>query len=109
MGARKRTGATMIAIIWEFIVKDEAMDAFQRAYGRDGEWAALFRKYSGYQGTSLLQDTVIKGRFLTVDRWESEALYDQMLQSSRWEYSRLDQKFEALTISERKLGAWTED
>jgi quinol monooxygenase YgiN len=99
----------MIGIVWEFVVKDEAVQEFQQAYGPDGEWAALFRRHPGYHGTTLLQDTVIKGRFLTVDRWESEALYDQMFQSSRPEYSRLDQKFEAMTISERKLGVWTED
>jgi len=34
----------MIAIVWEFIVKEEAVSAFQRAYGPDGEWAALFRQ-----------------------------------------------------------------
>ena len=99
----------MIGVVWEFIVKPEAVQAFQHAYGPDGEWVALFQRHPGYHGTSLLRDTVIKGRFLTVDRWESESLYDQMLRSSRPEYLRLDQKFAALTVSERKLGAWTED
>lgn len=99
----------MVGIVWEFIVRDEAVTEFRRGYGPDGEWAALFRQYPGYAGTSLLQDTVKPGRFITIDRWESEALYDQMLQSTREEYSRLDKMFEALTVSERKLGAWTED
>jgi quinol monooxygenase YgiN len=99
----------MIGIVWEFIVKDEAVQEFQHAYGPGGEWAILFQQHPGYHGTSLLQDTVVKGRFLTVDRWESEELYDRMLRSSRPEYSRLDRKFGALTVSERKLGAWTED
>lgn len=99
----------MVGIVWEFIVRDEAVARFRRAYGPDGEWAVLFRKFPGYAGTSLLQDTVTPGRFITIDRWESEALYDQMLQSTREDYSRLDKMFEALTVSERKLGAWTED
>ena len=108
MGARKRTGATMIAIVWEFFVKDEAIDACQRAYEHDGEWAELFRKYPGYQGTSLLQDTVSKGRFLTMDKWDNEASYERMLQSSQADYARLDEMFAALTVSERKLGAFAE-
>jgi hypothetical protein len=32
----------MIAIVWEFIVKEEAVSAFLRAYGPGGEWAGLF-------------------------------------------------------------------
>jgi heme-degrading monooxygenase HmoA len=78
--AAGRTEATtrMIAIVWEFLVKDEAVPAFRRAYGPEGDWAALFRKHPGYGGTSLLQDTTVRGRFLTIDRWESESLFRQM-------------------------------
>lgn len=99
----------MVGIVWEFIVKNEAVAEFRHAYGPDGEWVALFRRYPGYAGTSLLQDTVIPGRFLTVDRWETEALYEQMLSATKEDYARLDQSFSKLTVSERKLGAWSED
>jgi heme-degrading monooxygenase HmoA len=96
----------MIAIVWEFIVKDEAVSAFQRAYGPNGEWVALFRQHPGYEGTSLLQDTTTRGRFLTIDRWESEAQFEQMHQASQEDYSRLDVLFGELTISERKVGVF---
>jgi quinol monooxygenase YgiN len=96
----------MIAIVWEFIVKDEDVSAFQRAYGPDGDWAALFRQHPGYEGTTLLQDAAARGRFLTIDRWESEALFDQMHHTSQQEYSRLDAMFGELTVSERKLGVF---
>ena len=96
----------MIAIVWEFLVKDEAVPAFQRGYGPDGEWAALFRRHPGYEGTTLLQDTTAKGRFLTIDRWESESLFDRMHDTSQHEYSRLDTLFEELTVSERRLGVF---
>ncbi len=96
----------MIAIVWEFIVKDEAVPAFRRAYGPDGDWAALFRRHPGYEGTILLQDTTTKARFLTIDRWENESQFDQMHHASRQEYSRLDALFGELTVSERKLGVF---
>ena len=96
----------MIAIVWEFIVKDGAVPAFQRAYGPDGEWAAFFRQHPGYGGTTLLQDTTVSGRFLTIDRWESGSLFDQMQHTSQQEYSRLDAMFQELTLSERKLGVF---
>jgi heme-degrading monooxygenase HmoA len=96
----------MIAIVWEFIVEDEAVPEFQRAYGPDGDWAVLFRKHPGYEGTSLLQDVGARGRFLTIDRWETEAQFDQMHETSQREYSRLDAMFEKLTVSERKVGVF---
>jgi len=96
----------MIAIVWEFIVKDEAVAAFQHAYGPDGAWAALFRQYPGYGGTSLLQDTTVRGRFLTIDHWESEWHFDQMHDASREAYARLDARFGALTVSERRIGVF---
>jgi heme-degrading monooxygenase HmoA len=99
----------MVGIVWEFIVRDEAVAEFQHAYGPEGEWVALFRQYPGYAGTSLLKDTVVPGRFLTVDRWETEAHYEDMLASTREDYARLDRRFSAFTVSERKLGAWSED
>ena len=94
----------MIAIVWEFIVKEEAVSAFQRAYGPDGEWAALFRQHPGYEGTTLLQDTTVRERFLTIDRWQNESLFDQMHHTSHREYSRLDAMFGELTVSERRVG-----
>lgn len=96
----------MIAIVWEFIVKDTAVPAFQRAYGPNGEWAAMFRQHPGYGGTSLLQDMTAPGRFLTIDLWESEALFDQMHHAVEQEYARLDTLFAELTISERKVGVF---
>lgn len=96
----------MIAIVWEFIVRDEAVPAFQEAYGPKGGWVALFRQHYGYEGTSLLQDRTAKTRFLTIDRWKTEALFDQMRRKSQQEYSRLDDLFGELTISERKLGVF---
>lgn len=96
----------MTAIVWEFIVKDEAVPAFQRAYGPHGEWAALFRRHAGYEGTTLLQDATAGNRFLTIDRWESESHFDRMHDTSQHEYSRLDGLFQELTVSERRLGVF---
>lgn len=94
----------MIAIVWEFEVREESIPAFQQAYGPAGDWAALFQQYPGYQGTTLLQDNVAKTRFLTIDHWTDAAHFNQMRQSSAQEYSRLDATCSELTLSERELG-----
>ena len=66
----------MIAIVWEFIVKEEAVPAFQRAYGPDGEWAPR----------------------------SSDSLFAQMHHTSPQEYPRFDAMFGELTVSERRVG-----
>jgi heme-degrading monooxygenase HmoA len=96
----------MIAIVWEFTVKTEALPAFRQAYGPSGDWAALFRRHAGYQGTTLLQDTNEERRFLTIDVWEDEGAFDRMHDSAQREYARLDARFEGLTLTERKLGVF---
>jgi hypothetical protein len=96
----------MIEIVWEFIVKSEAIPQFRKAYGPDGDWAVLFGQHPGYRGTTLLQDTASERRFLTIDRWEAESQFDQMLRTGQQEYSRLDSICDELTLSERKLGVF---
>jgi heme-degrading monooxygenase HmoA len=96
----------MIAIVWEFIVREESIPEFRRAYGPGGEWAALFQRYPGFEGTTLLQDRATRGRFLTIDRWSSIERFDHMRRESRHEYTRLDTAFGALTVSERELGVF---
>ncbi len=96
----------MIAIVWEFVVKAESIPAFQQAYGAGGGWAALFQRYPGYEGTTLLQDRATKTRFLTIDYWTDAELFDQMRQESQPEYARLDARFSELTESEREVGVF---
>ncbi len=96
----------MIEIVWEFIVRPEAIPRFEEIYGSSGDWAVLFRQHPGYEGTTLLQDTAAPERFLTIDRWESELHFNEMLRLAQQEYARLDALGGELTISERKLGVF---
>lgn len=66
----------------------------------------LFRRHPGYEGTTLLQDITTRGRFLTIDRWQDEARFNQMQRASQQEYTRLDTLFGELTLSERQLGVF---
>jgi heme-degrading monooxygenase HmoA len=96
----------MIQIVWEFIVQPQAVARFREVYGENGDWAVLFRRYPGYGGTTLLEDTASPRRFLTIDRWESESHFDEMHRLAQQEYARLDALCEGFTISERKLGVF---
>ena len=93
----------MYVIVWKYqILADAEMD-FRRAYGPDGDWARLFAKHEGFVGTELI--TAEEPRhYLTIDRWESEEAFIAYLDLDREEYRRLDQRFDAFTVSEELVG-----
>jgi hypothetical protein len=94
-----------VAILWSYVVDPEHVPAFERAYGPDGPWAALFQKSPDYLGTEFFRDT--DGAYVTIDRWRSTAAYEAFLREHATEYHRIDAACEALTKSERAVGRWT--
>src|SRR5688500_16180499 len=94
----------MIHVIWQFVVKAEAVSQFERAYGRDGAWAQLFSRHPGFAGTSLLRDATRPRTYLTIDTWESRADRDAMLAATKAEYAALDAGFDGWTESETEIG-----
>ncbi len=76
----------MIALVFSYEVREP--EAFERAYGSDGEWAEFFRQGAGYIGTELLRDVELPTRFLVIDRWESADAYNAFAAEHRDEYMR---------------------
>jgi heme-degrading monooxygenase HmoA len=97
----------MIQIIWEFVVKAEAVDQFELAYGPDGAWARLFQAYPGFRGTTLLRDSDNPRRYLTIDLWDTRAHRKRMLAQAKTRYSDLDEALADLTESEDEIGNFT--
>lgn len=80
----------MIALVFSYEVRDA--EAFERAYGADGDWAQFFREGAGYIGTELLHDVEIPSRYIVIDRWESPEAYNAFASEHRDEYiSRVDE------------------
>jgi heme-degrading monooxygenase HmoA len=96
----------MYHILWEYEVRRDRVAEFEALYGPDGAWARLFRSLEGYHGTELLRDTSRPTRFVTIDYWSSAADFERNLPAVREAYDRLDQEASALTIVERRLGAF---
>lgn len=90
--------------VWEFEVAPEARAEFERLYGPEGDWVALFGRASGYLDSILLRDRSRSGRYLTVDRWESEASYRTFRAQFAREYAEIDRRGETLTLREAPLG-----
>ena len=94
----------MIATIWRFHVRPDAVATFETAYGPRGEWARLFEQQDGYAGTELLRLDGDAPIYLTIDRWRDPAAFEQAKQAFADDYAELDRRCEALTSEETWLG-----
>jgi heme-degrading monooxygenase HmoA len=99
----------MHVIVWEFRVAQDNREAFEKAYGATGAWADLFEKSDGHMGTELLRDGNDPARYLTIDRWISSEHFARFKEAFGDAYEALDRKFESLSTSEVKIGAFETD
>jgi heme-degrading monooxygenase HmoA len=91
-------------VVWEFRVRPGSEAEFERRYGPSGDWARLFGRSDGYQGTVLLRDRAAPGRYLLTDTWRDATAYRAFKERYADEYAALDQECAALTEDERCLG-----
>ena len=91
-------------IVWRFTIDPESKVRFESIYGPNGAWAVLFARSAGYRGTELLRNTSEPNSYLTIDRWESEAAFEEFRQQFAAQYEALDRECEGLTQSETKIG-----
>jgi heme-degrading monooxygenase HmoA len=96
----------MHVIVWEFRASAGQEAEFERVYGPEGVWADLFARGDGFIATELLRDTGERGRYLTIDRWTSQAAFEAF--RHRWgeAYRALDQRCEGLRERETLLGSF---
>ncbi len=97
----------MYSTLWQFDVRPDAVEAFERAYGSNGLWAQLFRHTEDYLGTVLLKDRANPLRYITIDQWISKSAFDRFLKQHKDEYAQLDSQCEQLTLREQSLGAFS--
>src|SRR4051794_11553065 len=92
------------AYVWEFLVTAAHQQEFERRYGADGEWVALFRQHAGYIDTRLFQDRADPLRYVTIDRWDDIEAYRAFRVESAALYEALDAACAGLTVDEVSLG-----
>jgi heme-degrading monooxygenase HmoA len=94
-------------IVWEFHVPLERVAEFEAAYGPRGEWAVLFGHAAGFLGVELLRSAEQEGKFLTIDRWQSQSVFEAFRVQFASEYAALDKHLECMTATETRIGAFT--
>ena len=94
----------MIALVFRYDARDP--EAFEAAYGSDGEWATFFREGQGYIGTELLHDVEEHDRYLVIDRWESIEAYNAFLAEHQAEYLRRADESRFHYVAELRFGTF---
>jgi heme-degrading monooxygenase HmoA len=97
-----------LRIIWLFDVKPDRVAEFERVYGADGEWAALFRRVDGFEDVELLRDVEAAHRYVVIDRWASAAAFEEFRARWKAEYEALDARCEELTVKETFVARCTD-
>src|SRR5262245_28708747 len=67
----------MIAIMWQFDVKDGCETEFEQLYGVDGEWTTMNRLTRSYLGSSFLRDHNRSSRYIMIEYWSEMVVYEQ--------------------------------
>ncbi len=97
----------MIAIVWQFDVKDGQESAFEQLYGADGEWTAMNRRTRSYLGSSFLHDQNRSSRYILVEYWSEMIVYEKHRARSSAAITSLEQRRAALVESMEPLGIFT--
>jgi hypothetical protein len=97
----------MIAIMWQFDVKDGRETEFEELYGVDGEWTALNRPTRSYLGSSFLRDQNRSSRYIVIEYWSEMLVYEQHRTYRSDAIASLEQRRTALVDSVEPLGVFT--
>ena len=97
----------MIAIMWQFDVKNGRETEFEQLYGVDGKWTALNRRTRSYLGTSFLRDQNRSSRYIVIEYWSEMLVYEQHRQSGAEAIASLEVHRSTLVDSLEPLGIFT--
>lgn len=98
----------MFVRVWQYDVAAERVAEFERVYGPDGDWARLFAASPGFVGTELFADVATPGRYLSVDRFTSEAAWQEFRTEHGPAYAALGRATVDLTLTNTELASSTD-
>jgi hypothetical protein len=97
----------MIAIMWQFDVKNGRETEFEQLYGVDGKWTAMNRDTRSYLGSSFLHDQNRSSRYIVIEYWSEMIVYEQHRASRSAAIASLEECRTTLVDSVEPLGIFT--
>src|SRR6185436_15696244 len=98
---------SMIAIVWQFDVKNGCQTEFEELHGVDGEWTALNRHTRSYLGSSFLRDQNRPSRYIVIEYWSEMIVYEQHRAYRPDAIASLEGRRSTLVESVEPLGIFT--
>jgi quinol monooxygenase YgiN len=97
----------MIAIMWQFEVKEGREDEFEALYGADGDWTTLNRPTRSYLGSSFLRDQAHPSRYVVIEYWSEMLVYEQHRAYRSDVVASIEHRQQELIHSVEPLGVFT--
>jgi len=97
----------MIAIMWQFEVKQGHETEFEQLYGVEGEWTAMNRHSRSYLGSSFLHDQSRSSRYVVIEYWSEMLVYEQHREFRADAVAALEERSRALIESVEPLGVFS--
>ena len=97
----------MIAIMWQFEVKDGYEAEFQELYGVEGAWTTLNRSTRSYLGSSFLHDQNRPSRYVVIEYWSEMVVYEQHRAERSDRFAALEERSHALVNSVEPMGIFS--
>lgn len=106
-GAGNYDSGLMIAVMWQFDVKQGREREFELLYGVEGDWTALNRRTRSYLGSSFLHDQNRPTRYVLIEYWSEMLVYEQHRESRLAAIESLEQRRAELVEAMEPLGIYT--
>jgi len=97
----------MVAVMWQFAVRNGREDEFEQLFGADGEWTLMNRHTRSYLGSSFLRDKNRADRYIVIEYWSEMIVYEQHRAYRSDVIASLEQRRAALVESVEPLGIFT--
>ena len=97
----------MIAIMWQFDVKNGRETEFEQLYGVEGEWTAINRHTRSYLGSSFLHDQNRSSRYIVIEYWSEMIVYEQHRTYRSADIASFEARRTAVVESIEPLGIFT--
>jgi heme-degrading monooxygenase HmoA len=97
----------MVAIMWQFTVKDGREEEFEQLLGADGDWNLMNRRTRSFLGSSFLRDQASPARYIVVEYWSEMVVYEQHRAYRSDALPGLEKRRELLVDVVEPLGVFT--
>jgi hypothetical protein len=97
----------VVAVVWQFDVREGAGEAFERFYGADGEWTKLSRRSRSFLGSSFLRDIAVDTRYLLVEYWGEMVVYEKHMADFGDEVKSLEEQRGRFVDRMETIGVFT--